>query len=66
MTAESCTGDQRSEEDEIVSNDIEHSSAEQRVNSFMISEAGQIFRTAISRNSSFVFSMTNIVSSNST
>ena len=44
MTAETCTGDQRSEEDEIVCNDIEHSSAEQRVNSLMISEAGQIFR----------------------
>ena len=44
MTAESCTGDQRGEEDEIVCNDIEYSSAEQTVNSLMISEAGQILR----------------------
>ena len=44
MISETCTGDQRSEEDEVVCNDIEHSSAEQRVNSLMISEAGQIFR----------------------
>ena len=44
MTSETCTGDQRSEENETVYKNIEHSSAEQRVNRLMVSEAGQIFR----------------------
>ena len=44
MTSETCTGDQRSEENETVYKNIEHSSAEQRVNTLMISEAGQILR----------------------